>query len=632
MSGSFEKSVKGATKIKSAPPKTKYIEHILVATHSGDAGVGEVFRSLQYRLRDSTWTVVLKSLLTIHLMIREGSPEVTLAYLAKHRSILGVGHFSDAQTQGRNIRHYANYLAERARAYRDTKTDWVRARESRLENLSVEKGLLRETEAVQHQLSALVKCAVLETEPENEITIAIFRLLILDLLALFQVLNQGLINVLGHFFEMSKPDAERAMEIYRSFTRQTDCVVQYLSCARLHEHHTRVEVPRLKHAPVNLGRQLEEYLKDPDFEIHRRQYLAEQDAKRNGRSPAAPAKLDFAKSLSKPTSSTANSNNSPFPSVPEAKTDVNPQANKGPDPDLIDFVDAIEQNQTFMQISALPAGFPTGAAQFQAQPTAMPFPPTGFAQQQTGFVPSNMMSQQQNMGGFMPQQQPPQIPPQHQAQPLQPNFTGAGFGAFTPQSSFQPGALGAIPQNSEAVFQNPTQAVQYGLQQPPQAAQASPLQPTPTGTNPFRQSIMVQATGVQGNPSSFSSSPPAQPLNRQSTNPFARSPAQNNSPFQPSVPLQAQPTGTNPFAKNFQQQQQQQQPPAPSPDHQQQYIQRGLAPQATGTTNPFRHGAFVNHNTGMGWQHDQTAIGGGLDQLATVPVFPRPAQQTPWQQ
>lgn len=95
MASSFEKSVKGATKIKAAPPKTKYIEHILVATHSGEAGVGEVFRALQLRLRDSTWTVVFKSLITIHMMIREGQPDVTLAYLAKHRNLLTISPFTD---------------------------------------------------------------------------------------------------------------------------------------------------------------------------------------------------------------------------------------------------------------------------------------------------------------------------------------------------------------------------------------------------------------------------------------------------------------------------------------------------------------------------------------------------------
>ena len=37
----------------------------------------------------------------------------------------------------------------------------------------------------------------MESEPENEITVFVFRLLVLDLLALFQALNQAMINILG---------------------------------------------------------------------------------------------------------------------------------------------------------------------------------------------------------------------------------------------------------------------------------------------------------------------------------------------------------------------------------------------------------------------------------------------------
>jgi hypothetical protein len=37
----------------------------------------------------------------------------------------------------------------------------------------------------------------MDHEPENEITLMVFRLLVLDLLALFQALNQGLVNILG---------------------------------------------------------------------------------------------------------------------------------------------------------------------------------------------------------------------------------------------------------------------------------------------------------------------------------------------------------------------------------------------------------------------------------------------------
>jgi phosphatidylinositol-binding clathrin assembly protein len=80
-----------------------------------------------------------------------------------------------------------------------------------LKGLSVERGLLRETESVQDQLRALFKCDVslhcqsltmlttqfLSHEPENEITLTAFRLLILDLLSLFYVMNEGTINILG---------------------------------------------------------------------------------------------------------------------------------------------------------------------------------------------------------------------------------------------------------------------------------------------------------------------------------------------------------------------------------------------------------------------------------------------------
>jgi hypothetical protein len=68
----------------------------LVATHAGEAGVAEIFRALTNRLRDSTWTIVFKSLIIVHLMIREGEPEVTLKYLAQnpHRK-LAINSFTE---------------------------------------------------------------------------------------------------------------------------------------------------------------------------------------------------------------------------------------------------------------------------------------------------------------------------------------------------------------------------------------------------------------------------------------------------------------------------------------------------------------------------------------------------------
>ncbi|KAB8336988.1 hypothetical protein FH972_021292 [Carpinus fangiana] len=280
MSSSFEKSVKGATKVKLAPPKSKYIEHILQATHSGENGVGEVFRTLQFRLRDSTWTIAFKALLVVHLMIRDGEPNITLKYLSQQTpsKVLAVNTYTDVQTQGRNIRSYSRYLVERAKAYAKTRWDYVGAAPGRLKRLPVEKGLLRETESVQDQIQACLRCGdFFADEPENEISLTAFRTLTMDLLALFAAMNEGTIAILEHYFEMSKPDAERALEIYKTFASQTDKVVRFLQLARQYENVTRLEIPKIKHAPTNLINSLEEYLHDKDFETNRRQYLAQQE-------------------------------------------------------------------------------------------------------------------------------------------------------------------------------------------------------------------------------------------------------------------------------------------------------------------------------------------------------------------
>lgn len=69
-------------------------------------------------------------------------------------------NFGAVQAQGHNIRRYSDYLITRAKAFADTKIDHVRSGQGRLKRLTVDKGLLRETEVVQRQIKALLKCDV----------------------------------------------------------------------------------------------------------------------------------------------------------------------------------------------------------------------------------------------------------------------------------------------------------------------------------------------------------------------------------------------------------------------------------------------------------------------------------------
>lgn len=71
---------------------------------------------------------------------------------------------------------------------------------------------------------------------------------------------------------MSKPDASESFDIYKSFIKQTDKVVDYLGVVRKLHNVVNIPVPNLKHAPTSLVKALEEYLNDPNFEENRREY------------------------------------------------------------------------------------------------------------------------------------------------------------------------------------------------------------------------------------------------------------------------------------------------------------------------------------------------------------------------
>lgn len=101
-----------------------------------------------------------------------------------------------------------------ARPRRDAEAlaDQVTAKARRLRHLPVEKGLLREVKAIQRILDSLVQCRVCASNPSSSLvlteqffeddmrdenTVLAFRMLIKDLLVLFQAGNEGVCNILG---------------------------------------------------------------------------------------------------------------------------------------------------------------------------------------------------------------------------------------------------------------------------------------------------------------------------------------------------------------------------------------------------------------------------------------------------
>ncbi|KAJ3801263.1 ANTH domain-containing protein [Lentinula aff. detonsa] len=506
---SYDKVVKMACKPKAAPPKAKYLDPIIAATWSDDGAVHDVCKALSPRFREPNSVVVFKALIVLHTMIRNGATDNVLSYLSSSE-VLRLQNVSAGNWEGyaapQNLQNYAVYLDSRIRAYRDLKHDAIRVQAEsnrdlrnsasveednyargkkkdltasgpqrsktimgrKLRVMTVEKGLLRETKAVHRMIDTLVECRFYMDDLEDELTTTALRMLVKDLLILFQAGNEGVINVLEHYFEMSQVDAQQALAIYRHFCKQTERVVEYLSVAKKLQNILNVPIPNLKHAPVSLAGALEEYLQDPNFEQNRIEYKTNKEAAQKGRSNGV-------------TSQKPNKASSPAPPLPTsdpssatpAKSPTPTNTQTEPNKAVTDFFSGIEDEQSTM---FNPQTNSPSAAYFQQQGAANPFVQMGmapqFAQPQMQAQPTGFIAPQQT--SFQPAPNPFGMMQQQQSQPpshlrLQPQATGhRPFSSFVPQQ-----ATGMLTQQS-------------GF-----------LQPQATGANPFRQSmLMPQTTGM----------------------------------------------------------------------------------------------------------------------------------------
>lgn len=449
----YEKLIKEATKPKPGAPKAKYIDPIIASSFSQDGSLQDMCRALSSRLNDSSSLVVMRSLIVIHTLIRNGGVDNVLSAMSgsgqgslRLRSVVQGGNWQGYDAP-KILSPYAAYLDDRIRAFRELRHDVIRAADAartrggdrsegvesglRLRRLTVEKGLLREVGVCQKVCSRLLDVFFAFFSGENtreELALTAFRMSLKDLLAVYAAINEGVINVLEHYFEMSKVDATNALEVYKRFCTHTEKIVAFLSSARKIAHHLNINIPNLRHAPVSLAGALKEYLDDPNFEKNRQEYkenkrVADGKGAKSGNKDVEMKKAEIPASSSKKSITIQEP-----PAEEKAKPVKPPTSNQA----LQDFFESIETDQMSM--------FGPGA---QQQGFMMP--------QATGFQPAMMGPQMTGYNPFFGQQSN-FIAPQQTAFLQQPQVTGFAQGGF--------------------------------------------LSPQMTGANPFRQNVMMQPTGA----------------------------------------------------------------------------------------------------------------------------------------
>jgi hypothetical protein len=103
----------------------------------------------------------------------------------------------------------------------------------------------------------------------NVISIQAFRLLVGDLISYFHIQNEAVVRLLATFFEMEKPLAKKALEVYADFADQAKRTTAFFDIANRMALELGLKIPQFKHAPASLATALAEHLTGPNFEEQR---------------------------------------------------------------------------------------------------------------------------------------------------------------------------------------------------------------------------------------------------------------------------------------------------------------------------------------------------------------------------
>lgn len=495
MSSLYTKLVKGATKIKMAPPKQKYVDPILSGTSSA-RGLQEITHALDIRLSDTAWTIVYKALIVLHLMIQQGEKDVTLRHYSHNLDVFQLRKISHTTKWSSNdmraLQRYDEYLKTRCEEYGRLGMDHLRDNYSSLKlgsknQLSMDEEL-DHVESLEIQINALIRNKYSVSDLENHLLLYAFQLLVQDLLGLYNALNEGVITLLESFFELSIEHAKRTLDLYKDFVDMTEYVVRYLKIGKA----VGLKIPVIKHITTKLINSLEEHLRE--------------ETKRQRGEPSEPQQDRKPSTAISSTSSHNINSNDKNKSIAQKKLEQIREQKR--------LLEQQLQNQQLLISPTVPqdAYNPFGSQQQDLNNDTFSFEPT--QPQMTAQVPQPtanpfLIPQQQQQAlqltsaSTMPQPSEIQITPNLNNQQtgmyasnLQytPNFTGSGFGGYTTteNNAMMTGTLDPTKTGSN----NPFSLENIAREQQQQNFQNSP--------NPFTlqqaQTTPILAHSQTGNP------------------------------------------------------------------------------------------------------------------------------------
>jgi hypothetical protein len=146
------------------------------------------------------------------------------------------------------VRKYAKYLEEKVSVLRLVGFQFEKNRDA-CKDLS-DKDAFKRVPKLQSQLNALLNCKMRTQHiGKNLLLIHTYMLLLKDSLVLYPILNDGVIGLIDRCFKMRKKEAQRVLEIYTLFVKETDALIALYDVSRTFARHLP-DIHRVRRWPL----------------------------------------------------------------------------------------------------------------------------------------------------------------------------------------------------------------------------------------------------------------------------------------------------------------------------------------------------------------------------------------------